>query len=166
MNQQNPQPIGQPNGKKGEMLVRSETFVSFSGPLPPPEVFAKYEQILNGSADRILKMAENQSTHRQFLEKRVISGEQFRANTGLILGFIIGMTVVIGGLTLIYLEKDWQGFVLLVGGIGSLVGTFVYGKKQKKTDLQKKEEELLRRVQELEEKMSSGKKIIEGEATR
>ncbi len=45
------------------MLVHSETFVSFSGPLPPPEVFAKYEQILSGSADRILKMAENQSTH-------------------------------------------------------------------------------------------------------
>ncbi len=76
------------------------------------------------------------------------------------------MTVIIGGLVLIYLEKEWQGFILLVGGIGSLVGTFVYGKKQKKTDLQKKEEELLRRVKELEEKMNSSRKIIEGETAK
>lgn len=164
MNQHDSQ-IAQPNGNEEDrMLVRhSKTVVSFSGPLPPPEVFAKYEQILRGSADRILKMAENQGSHRQILEKKVINGEQLRANFGLFFGFVIGMTVIVGGLVLIYLEKDWQGFIVLSGGVVSLVGTFVYGKKQKKVDLHQKEEGLRRRIKEFEEKVNSNHKVIGGE---
>lgn len=142
------------------MVMCSETRI-FSGPLPPPEVFGKFEQILPGSADRILKMAEGQSSHRQFLEKKVVSGEQFRANVGLFLGFIIGMTVIIGGLLMIYLEKEWQGFALLVTGIGSLVGTFVIGKRQKTDDLKQKDKELHNRIKELEDKINN--KVIDGE---
>ena len=159
MNQHNSFP-SQNNEKKGGVIVRSEIF---SGPLPHPEVFAMYEQILPGSADRILKMAEGQSLHRQFLEKKVVGGEYFRANIGLFFGFIIGMTVIIGGLMMIYFEKEWQGFILLVGGIGSLAGIFVVGKKQKKSDLNQKEEELRNRINELEEKINKSSKIIDGE---
>jgi uncharacterized membrane protein len=32
----------------------------FSGPLPPPEALAKYNDILPGAADRIITMAEHQ----------------------------------------------------------------------------------------------------------
>ena len=32
--------------------------VSFSGPLPPPEIIEKYESILPGAADRIIRLAE------------------------------------------------------------------------------------------------------------
>lgn len=144
------------------MLMHSETHV-FSGPLPPPEVFGRYEQILRGSADRILRMAEIQSSHRQYLEKKVISGEQLRANAGLFFGFIIGMTVIIGGLLMVYLEKEWQGFVVLIGGVGSLVGTFVYGKRQKKSDLKQKDEELRNRIKELEDRINKSNEVIDGE---
>lgn len=41
---------------------------SYSGPLPPPEDFAKYEQNLPGSMDRILKLTEKQVEHRIELE--------------------------------------------------------------------------------------------------
>ena len=37
--------------------IRSE----FSGPLPHPEILAKYEDILPGAATRILEMAEEQA---------------------------------------------------------------------------------------------------------
>lgn len=144
------------------MVMCSENQI-FSGPLPPPEAFRKYEQILSGSADRILKLAEVQSSHRQFLEKKVVGGEQFRASVGLFLGFIIGMTVIIGGLIMIYLEKDWQGFILLAGGIVSLVGIFVIGRKQKRDDLRRKDKDLHNRVKELEEKISKDSKVIDGE---
>ena len=160
MNQHNPQ-ISHPQDMESGMLMRSETHL-FSGPLPPPEVFGRYEQILKGSADRILKMAEGQSLHRQFLEKKVVGGEQFRANVGLLFGFIIGMTIIIGGLLMIYLEKEWQGFIFLIGGIGSLVGTFIIGKKQKKGDLKQKDEDLHKRIKELEEKINNNK-VIDGE---
>ena len=47
--------------------------VSVSGPIPPPSMMEQYEGTLPGSADRILKMAENQSEHRQSLEKQRLS---------------------------------------------------------------------------------------------
>lgn len=43
-----------------------------SGPIPSPEVFREYEDILPGSADRILAMAELQQAHRHSLESDVI----------------------------------------------------------------------------------------------
>lgn len=46
--------------------IRSE----FSGPLPHPEILAKYEDILPGAATRILEMAEEQANHRRFMKKK------------------------------------------------------------------------------------------------
>ena len=46
-------------------VIRSE----FSGPIPPPNIIKGYEEVLPGSADRILAMAEKQSNHRQEMEK-------------------------------------------------------------------------------------------------
>ena len=43
-------------------------FTALSGPLPPPEMLAQYEEILPGAAERILSMAERQAEHRQKLE--------------------------------------------------------------------------------------------------
>ena len=45
----------------------------FAGPIPPPSMMKQYEETLEGSADRILKMAENQSEHRQSMEKQTLS---------------------------------------------------------------------------------------------
>ena len=43
--------------KEALMVMRSEMY---SGPIPPPEALARYEEIQPGAADRILKMAEKQ----------------------------------------------------------------------------------------------------------
>ena len=45
---------------------------SYSGPLPAPEDFAKYDSVLPGAAERILKMAEENSVHRRQMERRII----------------------------------------------------------------------------------------------
>ena len=44
-------------------------FTALSGPLPPPEMLAQYEEILPGAAERILSMAERQAEHRQKMEQ-------------------------------------------------------------------------------------------------
>lgn len=61
----------------------TETHVSYSGPLPPANEFQKYDEVLNGAADRLLAMAENQARHRQDLEKAVIYGNQKKSFLGL-----------------------------------------------------------------------------------
>jgi len=42
----------------------------FTGPLPPPEQFEAYERIQPGAADRILRLAEQQSQHRRDIETK------------------------------------------------------------------------------------------------
>ena len=49
-----------------EQIRELQFFAKFRiAPLPPPEEFAKYEEILTGAADRILSIAERQAGHRQ-----------------------------------------------------------------------------------------------------
>ena len=48
---------------------------SYSGPLPPPEDFLKYEKALPGAMDRILKLTEKQVDHRIEQEKTELKFE-------------------------------------------------------------------------------------------
>lgn len=46
-----------------------------SGPLPAPEDFQHYDEILPGAADRILRLAEKEQDHRHGQEDRIVSSE-------------------------------------------------------------------------------------------
>ena len=45
-------------------------YTQYSGPIPPPEIFRGYEEVLPGSAERILKMTERQLEHRITTENK------------------------------------------------------------------------------------------------
>ncbi|MYH02114.1 MAG: DUF2335 domain-containing protein [Nitrospira sp. SB0675_bin_23] len=98
-------------------LVSSEASlkksVSWSGPIPPPSALEGYENIIPGSANRILEMAEKQTEHRIELEKIVIQGDTKRSYVGLIAGFILSAMVIVGGIYLISTGHDWAGGVLV-----------------------------------------------------
>src|SRR5438552_10293716 len=95
---------------------------TFSGPLPPPEALERYNQILPGAAERIIAMAESQHTHRQGLEKHVIHSNVSAQKLGTILGFIVAMTVVIGGMFLVHEGKSGEGLAAILTALASLVG--------------------------------------------
>ena len=42
----------------------------YSGPLPRPDDLAKYDQIVPGAAERIIKMAEAEMLHRHENDKK------------------------------------------------------------------------------------------------
>ena len=65
---QSPAEVPESGEELEELLVRVSE--KFAGPIPSPPVMKQYEETLPGSADRILKMAENQSEHRQWMEKK------------------------------------------------------------------------------------------------
>lgn len=48
--------------KKHEIISREVREVRYSGPVPPAEEFARYEEVLPGSADRLISMAEREQT--------------------------------------------------------------------------------------------------------
>lgn len=106
----------------------------FSGPLPHPAILAKYEEILPGAADRIIKMAEEQSKHRQFLENKVISSGVINSKLGLIFGLIIGLAGIIASVILGIYGQPLLSGIIGIGSIGSLVGTFIYGSQQSRKE--------------------------------
>lgn len=110
-----------------QILIKREE--SFSGPLPHPEHFKKYNQIVPGSANRLLKMAEDDLAHIHLIQKKQINIEAFAVISGLIVAAIISLVAIIGSGYLIMQGHDIAGAILGSGSLASLVSVFIYGKK-------------------------------------
>jgi uncharacterized membrane protein len=122
-----------------ELRIQAATF---SGPLPPPDAPERYNQILPGAAERIIAMAESQHDHRQGLERHVIHSNVAAQRLGTVLGFIVAMTVVIGGMFLVHEGKSGEGLAAILTALASLVGVFLYSKREQQKELAKKTEAL------------------------
>ena len=133
-----------PEQKSAQAIVMSE---SWSGPFPPPSVIEKYEDMVPGAADRILKMTENQTAHRIEIEKIVIRGDSTRSYLGLIFGFILSMAVISGGIYLVANGHDWAGGVLIGLDLIGLASVFVYGSRSRRAERERMIEKMsLRQV--------------------
>lgn len=140
MNQSTPEPTPVPisnAGKPDIQKILSQQGVSgyrleasaFKGPVPPPEVIREYEQILPGLADRIFKMAEDQSAHRRAMETKEVNSINFRALLGLVFAFIIILVVILVGAYLIYNDHPITGLVAMLSASVYIVYNFITGKK-------------------------------------
>ena len=121
-------------GESAPNQILSATAQTFSWPLPPPEILAKYNNVLPDAAERIISMAENQATHRQRIESKVIESNVKNSRLGLHYGLIIGLASVVGGVVCILCGHEIGGTILGGTGLSSLVGVFVYGSIQKKKE--------------------------------
>lgn len=89
-------------------------------------------------------MTEQQSKHRQELEKTVVESNAFVQKLGPFLGFIVAMTVVAGGFVLIERGRDAYGIAAIVAALASLVGVFIYGKSKQRKELDDKAKDFVR----------------------
>lgn len=105
---------------------------SFRGPLPPPSVLSEYNQVVDNGAERILKMAENQSGHRIELEKLAIKEELKQSSNGQKYGFILAILGIISALVLALLGHDAVAGIFGTTTIIGLVAVFVIGKNKQK----------------------------------
>jgi uncharacterized membrane protein len=97
------------------------TATTFSGPIPPPYVLAKYERALPGLADRLVRIAERESEHRRELQRRAIRLSEL----GLAAGFVIAMTALCGGIFLVHEGSQAEGMSSIILAIASLVLVFL-----------------------------------------
>jgi uncharacterized membrane protein len=115
--------------------------IQFAGPLPLPAIIKGYEEACPGSADRIIKMAENQASHRMELEKSMLASNMKKESIGQWLAFAIAMTSVIGGVIVILCGKSAEGIGVIIAALVALAGVFIYGrhaqgKERKEKNLQ------------------------------
>jgi uncharacterized membrane protein len=132
-------------------LVATTFGLSFSGPLPPPQTLAQYNQAFSGAAERIVKMAEDQSIHRQSLENARVHADITNEQRGQVLAFIIALVVFLGGLAIIWQGKSVAGLTLILAEIATLAGLFIYGKESKTRELERRRQDLLETATEDEE---------------
>lgn len=125
---------GEPPTPSSMYLVNRRQVSFHSGPIPPPDDLARYNDIIPNGADRILAMAEKQSDHRMHIEKLAIGSEIRRAYLGLWLGFVVTLAVLVSSLILIETGHGTEGLALIGIDIVALAGLFVYGSNNRKNE--------------------------------
>jgi len=65
------------------------------GPLPPPSLYAGYEEVIPGSAERILKLTEREQSHRQELEMKTSDIQKANVRRGHWMGFALGFCGIV-----------------------------------------------------------------------
>lgn len=130
-----------PHNPNGVVLVQNSV-QTFSGPLPHPDILRQFDAVVPGSAERIIKMAEEQSFHRKELERKVIDSDIARSKWGQILGFVIAVSGLVVSAVVAIFGSALAGGIIGVGTLASLVGVFMYGSKtrSKEREVKKLEE--------------------------
>ena len=107
---------------KVEAMIKAYTY---RGPLPHPKILHGYEEVLPGSADRIIKMAENQQNHRIKSTEKLIKAETEQSKIGLVFAFTLSMVMLLGGIILIGIGNDLSGYILIIPTIAGLIALFI-----------------------------------------
>jgi uncharacterized membrane protein len=111
------------------MVEASVTSRWWRGPLPSPDVLHGYNQVVEGGAERVFRLAEAQAKHRRKIENRDSFTEGFLRMGGWLSGTIVSLVAVLGSFYLILNGHSITGFAALLASAGLLVGAF-HGQKQ------------------------------------
>ncbi|MCS6974524.1 MAG: DUF2335 domain-containing protein [Cyclobacteriaceae bacterium] len=117
----------------GHKAVIQQTKV-YQGIIPPPEAMEHYERVQPGFANRILHLTEQESRHRQKMEKRIVT---FSFLTTLF-GQLAALVAVLVVCYLCYFafdkgyssEATWIAVTVLIG----IASVFLYRRKQLKSN--------------------------------
>jgi uncharacterized membrane protein len=100
----------------------------YQGPLPHPDMLAKYETLYPGASKLLFDQFQEQGKHRMQLENRVIESNIKNSRLGQWMGFSICMVALLGGVILVCFGIRLEGIIAAVAGLAVLVGVFVTGK--------------------------------------
>ena len=137
-----------PNGKEQTLIHQpkpsvnglvSHSKMTYSGPLPRPQHLERYEDVCPGAADRIIAMAENQSRHRQEIEKDAVNTSGRNSTLGVCFGGAVALFAIWCGTRIIESGYEISGYVTMFVPLSALVGVFVYGKHANKKELIEKQ---------------------------
>lgn len=94
----------------------------------------KYEAVLPGAADRIVKMAEGQAHHRAELETEALRQEGQRSRTGLVSGALLTLGFEALGLVALLVDRPWFAVAFAAFPLPAILGAFVYGTRSRRRE--------------------------------
>ena len=111
---------------------------TFSGPLPPPDILARYNDAVPDGAERIIALAERQAAHRMALESRVVDADIRRSNLGLGAGLLVALAGLFASFLMVDRGNAVAGAVLASIDLAGLVAVFVYGTVSRRSERQQR----------------------------
>lgn len=116
------------NGPQQQVLTQTLTF---SGPIPPPDVLERYNAIVPGLADRLVVMAETEQKYRIAESGKVNDANIAMAKTSQLLqllgiagAFILALSFLSGAIYLAMSGHEKLAGVIATLTLGVLAGTF------------------------------------------
>lgn len=132
-------PAGQPGDPAGQTPQTTSIQARFkgeyfSGPIPPPNLLERYNEVVSNGAERILAMAEKQSAHRESLETKVVDANLKSQRRGQTQAFIVALAVILGGIYIMAKGYSGWGFAAIITSLASLVAIFAIGKREQRNE--------------------------------
>ena len=106
----------------------------YSGPIPPPESLAKYNDIHPGLAERIITMAESEAIHRRKMESRMTKISIIATILGICFAFFSVCIISFLVYYCIYKGFGTEAAGIAVGAIASVAGVFMFFKRANKNN--------------------------------
>src|SRR5665213_4074277 len=106
--------------------INAVAVTSYSGPLPPPEVLARFEELYPGSAKLIIDDFLSESVQRREAERKILPSLLFRQTLGAISASLLGVVGLGGGIWLSHEGRSLGGLSSVLGTLGTLLAIFLY----------------------------------------
>ena len=107
-------------------LMTRQEISQFSGPIPHPDIMRGYEEVLPGSADRILSLAEKEAEHRRALENKSMNADSRDSLMGIICATIISIGALIAGSVIVWNSSDAGGAIAgTLFGVSGISGVII-----------------------------------------
>jgi len=119
-------------GPQSSTVIAKSTTITrkYSGPLPPPEILAEYEELLPGASQRVFEHMEREQAHRHLMDNRdqdsrdETEGNLYTtARRGQTMAFIV--TLVMVGAACGLAAYGFTAAAVAIGGLG--LGQIVLG---------------------------------------
>jgi len=127
-----------------QRVVRTVQTISaefYRGPLPHPRHLKAYEDTCPGVATRIVAMAEKAHGRQEDRLDKSMDYEYKDRRIGLFLGFFALIALLVSGVIIVLHGDIAVGSALLAAGvIGTVIGTFVHGRRSEIEDTEDDEE--------------------------
>lgn len=105
---------------------------SFRGPIPHPDLLAKYDVVQPGLAERIVSMAEREQDHRHGIVEQAVQANVDSDRRGQWMAFAIAIAVLVAAVILGIAASPWAGGILGVLDIVTVVGLFLRRERDEK----------------------------------
>lgn len=128
------------NAKRNNALQKNDpnqlavTTQQYSGPIPPPNILEGFERIVPGSAERILRMAEQNSEHQQAIEKLALTSRFKEVRRGQIFGLVAVICALATCLLSLYLGSEKAAMIIGGTTIVGLAAAFIVGRYKQSDD--------------------------------